>query len=134
MCNIIIFASMKSGEKLLEKTYLLQVKDLHNKTVSGSVCRSLRQAVITASEWVENMDTYSKVYREFTVMKGAYAGVFFAKHKADRKLLALVGRKPSQHLLVLIKEAEVQKSEVQLDIHSDTQKGFFGDIGELMSE
>lgn len=124
---------MKKGEKLLEKSYLLQVKDLRNKTVGGGKCRSLRQAVITASEYVDGMDTYSKVHREFNIMNGAYAGVFYAKGKPDRKLLALVGRKPSKHLFVLIHEAEVE-SDNQQDIFSGPPEGFLGELGELLSE
>jgi hypothetical protein len=125
---------MKKGEKLLEKAYLLQVKDIHNKTVGGGICRSLRQAVITASNYVVEMDNYSKVHREFTLMKGAYAGVFFSKSKAKESELAIMGRKPSQHLFVLIKEAILPSVEIDQAMQDGPPEGFLGELGELMSE
>jgi hypothetical protein len=125
---------MKKGEKLLEKVHLLQIKDIHNKTVGGGLCRSLRQAVLLASQYVAEMDNYPKVYREYTLMKGAYAGVFFAKYKDDRELLSAVGRKPSKHLFVLIKEAALPGIEINQDIDVEQRIGFLGELGELIDE
>jgi hypothetical protein len=125
---------MKKGEKLLEKAHLVQIKDIHNKTVGGGLCRSLRQAVSLASEYVTDMANYPKVYREYTLMKGAYAGVFFSKSKASSSDLAIMGRKPSKHLFVLINSAVLPSAEIEADIHHGPQEGFLGEIGELMGE
>ncbi|RZJ94648.1 MAG: hypothetical protein EOO60_02590 [Hymenobacter sp.] len=127
---------MKKGAQTQQKAFLVQVKDIHNKTVGGGLCRSLRQAVVMATELVSDMDNYSKVYREFTLMKGAYAGVFFAKYKDSPAHLAAVGRKPSKHLFVLINAALLPSIELQFDGASDgpTEGGFLGGLEELMTE
>ena len=125
---------MKKGQKLLESAYVLQVKDIHNKTVGGGVCRSLRQAVVMASEYVAEMHNYAKVYREFTVMRGAYAGVFFAKYNGKPSELALMGRKPSKHLFVLINQTYLQPSDIDTDTSNGPPEGFLGELSELMSE
>lgn len=124
---------MKKGQKLLEQVHLLQIKDIHNKTVGGGMCRSLRQAVNMASEYVQDMANYAKVYREYTVMKGAYAGVFFSKYKGDAFFDDMIGRKPSKHLFVLINHAVLPSNEVQQD-SSTPPEGFMGELGELLEE
>jgi hypothetical protein len=125
---------VKKGQKLLGNAYILQIKDIHNKTVGGGVCRSLRQAVMLAGEYVIDMDNYAKVYREFTLMRGAYAGVFFAKYNGRPSELALMGRKPSKHLFVLVNHTYLQPAEIQTGIEQGPPEGFLGELAEFMGE
>jgi hypothetical protein len=89
---------MKKGAKLREDNYLLEISDLDNYqcTIPTSY-KSLRQAVADASIFVSDMDSYLKVYRDFTAMNGAYVGVFFSKVEA----------KPRRHFIVKITASEL---------------------------
>lgn len=99
---------MKKGEKLSDTLYFLEVKDLRNIPVVLGTSRSLRDAVKLASQYVVNMDNYSKVYREATALNGVFAGVYFARNQAGSPV-----SKPNSHLLVIIHSSKVQHSDEQ---------------------
>lgn len=91
---------MKKGTKLTQDGYLLEITDLDgNGEDNAGIYRSLRQAVADASNDVPGMDSYLKVYRDFTALKGAYAAVFLDLPNES-------GAKP-KHILVKIRSFEV---------------------------
>ena len=94
---------MKKGSKLREHDYLLEISDLDNHhCVIPTTYKSLRQAVADASVFVSDMDSYLKVYRDFTAMDGAYVGVFFSKVEA----------KPKRHFIIKITASELLTRDV----------------------
>jgi hypothetical protein len=104
--NITTFDSMKKGEKLSEIVYFLEIKDLYNKPVTLATCRSLRDAVGYASEFVRDMDNYQKVNRDFRSVDGAFVGVYFARKPNDYARF-------TTHLIVLIHSSKVELAENQ---------------------
>lgn len=91
---------MKKGEKLSDTLYFVEIKDLRNQPVMLGTSRSLREAVSAVSMFVEKMDTYSKVYREFTAMSGVFASVYYG-----------LNPKRSRHLFVIIHSSKVEYSD-----------------------
>jgi hypothetical protein len=68
---------MKKGAKLMEDGYLVEISDLDgNYWCAPMTTNSLRRGVAYAAEKVPAMDSYLKVYRDFTATQGAYIAVF----------------------------------------------------------
>lgn len=67
---------MKKGQKAEDVEYSLVIKDLHNNPIFTTTSFSLRALVREAAEYVPNLDTHSKIYREMRESLGVYIGVF----------------------------------------------------------
>ena len=88
----------------MEDGYLVEISDLDgNYWCSPMSTNSLRRAVSYAAENVLGMDSYLKVYRDFTATKGAYIAVFLAPSENPEA-------KP-QHIIVKIRSFEVYTPE-----------------------
>lgn len=102
---------MKKGEKVRDVIYFLEIKDLSNNPIYLSTSPSLRGVVKLAAQVVSNMDSYSKVYREFSELDGVFAGVYFALNPHQTLI-----SKGSRHLFVIIRSSKVQHIGAE-DLH-----------------
>jgi ribosomal protein L13 len=80
---------MKKGTKITDKEYFLEIRELSHKPIHLASPISLREAVRVAAQFVPNMDTHSKVYREMRSRLGVYIGIFLVSY-AEKPLHLVV--------------------------------------------
>lgn len=93
---------MKKRPEARRFVYLLRIKYLNGKDwITPIPCKSLREAVEGAAQYVQNMDSYKKVYRDFNSLGGSYVACFFSNpNQADAPqhfLIQVIGIKLLTH-------------------------------------
>lgn len=110
---------MKKPVEARRFVYLLRIKYLNGKDwVTPIPCKSLREAVEGAAQYVQNMDHYKKVYRDFNAMDGSYIGCFFSNpnqvEAPQHFLVQVIGIK-------LLNPDEVEEAIQALEISKDAE-------------
>lgn len=91
---------MTKGPKLRSLGYFLEIKTVRSEQwVYPIPCRTLQEAVERASEYVQDMDQYLKVYRHARVAGGVYISTFLSNPTEEHPERTLIVQITAYELL-----------------------------------